>query len=93
MGCSPSYAATSVHPILLFDIIEANYLLPPPDSLLSSTDLIARHAVTLQKHPDDLTQLHVRVHKHCNHAALRFEKEHGTTIRDFDFKASSLVLI
>jgi hypothetical protein len=41
MGCSPFYAATGVHPILPFDIIEANYLLPPPDSLLSTTDLVA----------------------------------------------------
>ena len=93
MGCSPFYAATGVHPILPFDIIEANYLLPPPDSLLSSTDLIARHAVTLQKHPDDLAQLRAHVHKHRNRAALRFEKEHSATICDFDFKASSLVLI
>ena len=28
LGCSPFYAATGVHPILPFDIIEANYLLP-----------------------------------------------------------------
>jgi hypothetical protein len=40
MGCSPFYAATGVNPILPFDIIEANYLLPPPDSLLLTTDLV-----------------------------------------------------
>ena len=49
MGCSPFYAATGVHPILPFDIVEANYLLPPPDSLLALTDLIARRAIALQK--------------------------------------------
>ena len=38
MGCLPFYTVTGVHPILPFDILEANYLLPPPDSLLSSTD-------------------------------------------------------
>jgi hypothetical protein len=93
LGCSPFYAATGVHPILPFDIIEANYLLPPPDSLLSSTDLIAWRAVALQKHPDNLSQLRVHVHSHCYCAALRFEKEHSATIRDFDFKASTLVLM
>jgi hypothetical protein len=93
MGCSPFYAATGVHPILPFDIVEANYLLPPPDSLLASTDLIARRAIALQKRPDDLSQLRARVHRHRNLAALKFEKEHSATVRDFDFKAGALVLI
>ena len=93
MGCSPFFAATGVHPILPFDIIEANYLLPPPDSLLLSTDLIARRAIALQKRQDDLAQLHARVHGHWNKAAIRFEKEHSATIRDFDFKTGALVLI
>jgi hypothetical protein len=93
LGCSPFYSATGVHPILPFNIIEANYLLPPPDSLLSSTDLITRRAVALQKCPDDLSQLRARVHSHRNRTALRFEKEHSATIHDFDFKAGTLVLI
>ena len=42
MGCSPYFVVTGTHPILFFDIVEANYLLPPPDSLLSTTDLSAR---------------------------------------------------
>ena len=63
MGCSPFYAATGVHPILPFDILEANYLLPLPDSLLSSTDLIAQRAIALQKRQEDLSQLRARVHK------------------------------
>ena len=57
MGCSPFYAATSIHPILPFDILKANYLLPPPNLLLSSTDLIAQRAITLQKCQEDLSQL------------------------------------
>ena len=57
MGCSPFYAATGVHPILPFDIFKANYLLPPPNSLLSSTDLITRRAIALQKRQEDLSQL------------------------------------
>ena len=93
MGFSPYYAATGTHPLLPFDIIEANYLLPPPDSLLSSTDLIARRAIALQKRTEDLAALHDRVLTARNRAAVRFEREHSTTIRDFDFKPGALVLI
>jgi hypothetical protein len=93
MGCSPFYAATGVHPILPFDIVEANYLLPPPDSLLSTKDLVARRAIALQKRADDLSQLCDRVHGHRNRTAIKFEKDHAATIRDFDFKAGMLVLI
>jgi hypothetical protein len=42
MGCSPFYAVTGVHPILPFDIVEAYYLLPPPDSLLLTMDLVVQ---------------------------------------------------
>jgi hypothetical protein len=93
MGCSPFYAATGAHPILPFDIVEANYLLPPLDSILLSTDLIARRAIALQKRPDDLAKLQARVHGHRNRVAICFEKEHVATIRNFNFKTSTLVLI
>ena len=49
MGCFPYFTVTGTHPLIPLDVVEANYLLPPPDSLLSSTDLIARHAIALQK--------------------------------------------
>ena len=49
MGCSPYFVMTGTHPLLPFDIAEANYLLPPPDLPLSTTDLIARHVIALQK--------------------------------------------
>ena len=93
MGYSPYYAATGTHPLLPFDIIEANYLLPPPDSLLSSTDLIARRAIALQKRTEDLAALHDRVLTARNHAAVRFERKHSTTICDFNFKPRAPVLI
>ncbi|KNZ78614.1 hypothetical protein J132_11055 [Termitomyces sp. J132] len=37
MGCSPYYATTGTHPLLPADIVEATYLQPPPNSLLSTT--------------------------------------------------------
>jgi hypothetical protein len=73
MGYSLYYAATGTHPILPFDIIEANYLLPPPDSLLATTDLIVQRAIALQKWADDLAQLHDCVFKEHSHATACFE--------------------
>jgi hypothetical protein len=93
MGCSPYFAATGTHPLLPFDVVEANYLLPPPDSLLSCTDHIARRAIALQKRQQDLVKLKDRVHTARNHAALRFEREHAATIQDFDFKQGDLILM
>jgi hypothetical protein len=93
MGCSPYFAATGTHPLLPFDITEATYLRPPPTSILSTTDLIARRAIALQKRREDLERLHSKVLQARLDAATRFEKEHTATIRDFDFNLGDLVLI
>lgn len=93
MGCSPYFAVTGTHPLLPFDVVEANYLVPPPESLLSTTDLIARRAIALQKRQEDLARLKARVHQARTRAALRFEREQSATIRDFDFKREDLVLV
>ena len=62
MGCSPYFATTGTHPLLPFDIAEANYLLPPLASMLMTTDLISRQAITLQKRRSQLAQLHDKVY-------------------------------
>ena len=93
MGCSPYFATTGAHPLLHFDIAKANYLLPPPDGILSSTNLIARRAVALQKRCSQLSTLHDKVHGACLAAARRFERDHSASIRDFDFKLGDLVLV
>jgi Integrase zinc binding domain/RNase H-like domain found in reverse transcriptase len=93
MGCSPYFATTGTHPLLPFDISEANYLLPPPDSILSSTDLISRRAIALQKRRSHLATLHDKVYGARLEAARRFERDHAATIEDFNFKLGDLVLI
>ena len=93
MGCSPYFAVTGTHPLLPFDIVEANYLLPPPASILSTTDLIARRAIALQKRRADLTILRSKVYEARLKAAVKFEKDHAATIRDFDFKLGDLILL
>ena len=55
MGCSPYFAVMGTHPLLPFDIAKANYLLPPSDSLLSTTKLISQCTIALQKWQEDLT--------------------------------------
>jgi hypothetical protein len=93
MGCSPYFAATGTHPLLPIDIAEANYLLPPPASTLSTTELIVRRAITLQKRPTQLAKLQEKVYKARLQAANRFEKEHSHTIKDFNFRLGDLVLV
>jgi len=93
MGCSPYFAGTGTHPLLPFDLTEASYLLPPPDSILSTTDLIASRAIALQKRSSDLTRIHSKVFQARRTAAIRFEKEHSATIKDFNFKLGDLVLL
>src|SRR5713226_8499187 len=93
MGCSPYFAVTGTHPLIPLDVVEANYLLPPPDSLLSSTDLIVRHAIALQKQQGDLAWLKDRIHTERNRAAICFEREHSVTITNFNFGQGDLVLV
>ena len=93
MGCSPYFVVTGTHPLIPLDIVEANYLLPPPGSMLSTTDLIARRAVALQKRQEDLVRLRDRVHEARNRAVVRFEREHSATVHDFDFQHGNLVLV
>jgi hypothetical protein len=61
MSCSPYFAVTGTHPILPLDIAEATYLIPLPDSPLSTTDLIVSCALALQKHKVHLFSLHSKV--------------------------------
>lgn len=93
MGCSPYFAVTGSHPLLSFDITKATYLQPLPSSLLLTTNLIACHAIALQKHQEDLTQLHSVVFATWLTAAWHFEAKHNHAICDFDFKQGNLVLI
>jgi hypothetical protein len=93
MGCSPYFAITGAHPILPFDIAEAIYLQPPPTSVMSSTDLISRRAITLQKRSADANALYSKVYQAWLKAAHWFKQQHLHTLKDFDFQRGSLVLM
>lgn len=93
MGCSPYFATTGTQPLLPFDISEADYLLPPPESPLTMTELISRRAIALQKRREHLAELHNKVHSARLKAAQQFEKDHSHMIKDYNFKTGDLVLI
>jgi hypothetical protein len=93
MGCSPYFAATGTHPLIPLDITEATYLQPPPDSVLSTTDLLTRRAIALQRREKDLAKLNTIVFAARKQAAILFEKKHLRTIHNFDFQPGSLVLM
>ena len=93
MGTSPYFAVTGTHPLTPLDIIEATYLLPPPTSVMSTTDLIARRAIALQKRSEQVLNIYRRVYSARRKAARRFEEDHQHTIRDYNFQPGSLVLM
>ena len=76
MGCSPYFTVTGLHPLIPLDISEATYLQPPPNSILSTPDLIARRAIALQKRSIDLEVLYSNVYSARLEAAKRFELVH-----------------
>lgn len=93
MGCSPYFAVTGAHPLLPLDFLQATYIMPPPDSALSTEDLIVRRAITLQKRSEDLAVIYSNVYKARREAAIRFEKDHHATIKDYNFQRGDLVLL
>jgi len=62
-GYSPFYMVHGVEPLLPFDITEATYLLPPLDLPASTSDLIAHRALQLLKRPQDLADIHTKIHE------------------------------
>jgi hypothetical protein len=93
MGCSAYFAATGTHPLIPLDISEAKYLLPSPDAVLSTSDLIGQRAIALQKRREHLAQLQPEVYAARLRAAIKFEHNPAATIRDYDFKRGDLVLM
>jgi hypothetical protein len=93
MGCSLYFAVTGAHPLLPIDISEVTYLQPPPDSILSATNLIVCWVIALQKRQVDLDRLHSHVFAAQLKAALCFERIHLCTIKDFNFQKGDLVLM
>jgi hypothetical protein len=60
---------------------------------MSTTNLISRCTIALQKRSADINTLHSKVYQARLKAARWFEQQHLRTLKDFDFQHGSLVLM
>ena len=93
IGVSPYFVVTGTHPILPMDIVEATYLLPPPDALISTLELIASRARALAKHHTLVEEMRKKVTLEKRARVEQYEKDHEAVIRDYVFKRGDLVLL
>ena len=92
-GCSPYFMVTGAHPILPLDIQEATWLVNLPDRVLTTVELIGFRAQALAKHRQHVIEMRKRIDQGKRDWLARFEKNNKSTIKDFDFKPGSLVLV
>ena len=93
MGCSPYFAVTGSHPILPFDLAEANCLAPPTDFPISTADLIWQRAEALQNRYEAVQELSEGKYAERIANALEFEKKFDHRIKDYHFEPGSVVLM
>lgn len=93
MGCTPYFAAHGFECTLPVDIVEASYLMPPIENVMSTSHLIAWRLRMIQKQEDDLEALRLRVSDSRQESMRRSEETHKNTIQDYDFSPGTLVLM
>ena len=92
-GHTPFYMAHGVEPILPFDITLATFLVPDIAKPLSTDELLAICTRQLQKRKEDLAAIHENIRRSRFASVQQFERDYKNTIRDFDFKPGTLVLV
>ena len=93
-GLSPYFMVHGIEPLFPFDLAEAIFLIPPPDTEpLFSSRLIAWGACQLQKRQEDQESIREHVLKAWFESVKHFEAAFKNRIKDFDFWAGSLVLV
>jgi hypothetical protein len=92
LGHSAYYIAHGVEPLLPFDLAEATYMVPP-QSAMSTTELIALRARQLQKRPEDLDTIWDHVIKACFTSIHLFKTKYANTICAYQFAPSDLILV
>jgi hypothetical protein len=93
MCYSPYFATHSLHPILPFNINEATYLLPPPNKVLTTKDLIVHQACQLQHWLTDINDLPKKVHQDRLENMHHFALKHPTKIKNYKFTTGNLALV
>ena len=61
LGCSPFFMLTGAHPIIPLDLVEATWLVEPPDGPLTTSELIGFRAQALAKHQQHVEAMRKRV--------------------------------
>jgi hypothetical protein len=92
LGHSTYYIAHGVEPLLPFDLAEATYMVPP-QSAMSTTELIALRAHQLQKQPEDLDTIQDCVIKTRFTFIRQFKKKYANMICAYQFAPGDLVLV
>lgn len=92
-GMSPYYMVHGIEPLFPFDLHEATYLAPPPDTTLTTEQLISMRARQLQKRPDDIERMREKVIRSRIASLEEFERRFARTIKDFNFLPGQLVLV
>jgi hypothetical protein len=73
-GHSPFYMAHGVEPVMPFDLSEATYLFPLPESILPTSELIAIRSNQLMKRESDITKYQAQIARRRFLAAKTFEE-------------------
>ena len=92
-GHSPYHMAYGVEPLLLFDLVEATFLVPIETPAMSTMELIAHRVRQLQKCAEDLARIHDRVLQARYASVKHFLERFRHTVQDFDFAPGVLVLV
>jgi hypothetical protein len=92
-GYSPYRIAHGVDPLFPFDLAKAMYLVHPLEDGMDTDELIAIRAWQLEKRDEDLEMVKEWILKACYESVRQFLDRHQHTIRDYDFKTRTLVLV
>jgi hypothetical protein len=93
MGCSLYFTAHGIHLILPFNVVKVTSLLPPPNSVMTSEELVTRRAVEFTKCNEDLDHINNKIFEYCNKAIEAFAKKFVYRIKDYDFQQGHLVIV
>ena len=89
-----NFAVTGSHPILPFDLVEATYLSPPPESMpMKTEDLLAQRAAALRDRAVFVRDLRRRKYKDRLANAQAFEEQHEKQLSPYDLVKGQLVLM
>ena len=93
-GLLPYFMIHGVEPLFSFDLTEATFLVPVPNTdPVSGSSLITWRAQQLQKYWKDINTIYEQVLLSWFASLLQFEMQFKNQIRDFNFNPSDLILV